>query len=120
MREGNSGVYYWLNDPLRTRENQYEVIMMNTAYSTSGKHWSPFLYEIFHNEIFTGKLSLEDYNAPLIINKTGEKIKLSNSSWNIYNSADEPIDSINIKQENGVDIEDRILVLKAYLSKLIN
>jgi hypothetical protein len=74
MREGNSGVYYWLNDPSRIRENQYEVIMMNTAYSTSGKHWNPFLYEIFHNDDFSGQLSLEDYNAPLIINKTGEKI----------------------------------------------
>lgn len=120
MREGNSGVYYWLNDPSRMRENQYEVIMMNTAYSTSGKHWNPFLYEIFHNNNFSGQLSLEDYNAPLIINKTGEKIRLSNFGWNIYNGNDEPTDTINIKQENGVDIEDRILVLKTYLTTLFN
>jgi hypothetical protein len=120
MREGNSGVYYWLNDPSRIRENQYEVIMMNTAYSTSGKHWNPFLYEIFHNDDFSGQLSLEDYNAPLIINKTGEKIRLSNLGWNISNSNDEPIDTINIEQENGVDIEDRILVLKTYLTTIFN
>lgn len=120
MREGNSGVYYWLNDPSRARENQYEVIMMNTAYSTSGKHWNPFLYEIYHDANFNGQLSLEDYNAPLIINSTGNKIRLSNSSWNIYNSNDESIDVINIKQENGSDIEDRILVLKTYLNNTLN
>lgn len=120
MREGNSGVYYWSNDQSRIKENQYEVIMMNTAYSTSGKHWNPFLYEIFHNENFNKQLSLEDYNAPLIINKSGEKIRLSNSGWDFYNSNDEPVKSINIKQENGLDIEDRILVLTNYLNTLLN
>ena len=120
MREGNSGVYYWLNDPLKNREKQYEVIMMNTPLSTSGKHWSPFLYEIFHDDNFRNFVSLEDYNAPLIINKTGDKVRNLNNGWSITNSNDELINSIDIKQINGVDIEDRILVLKNFLNNLLN
>lgn len=119
MRDGNSGVYYWENDPSRIRDKQYEIIMMNTALSLNGKHWSPFLYEIFHDECFRNYISLEEYNAPLIINKTGVKIRHSNTSWNISDRDDNLINTLNIKQENGIDVEDRVEVLKTYLNTLL-
>jgi hypothetical protein len=50
MRKGSSGVFWWRNDPNKKKQNQYEIIMMNTALSLNGKHWDPFLYTLYKDE----------------------------------------------------------------------
>jgi hypothetical protein len=112
MRKGSSGVYWWKNDPTREKLNQYEIIMMNTSLSLNGKHWDPFLYVLFTDVDFKDKLTLEEYGAPLIINTTNQRIRCKNSCWEIYDSNDLLINSIDIPQDNGNDVIDRIEYFK--------
>jgi hypothetical protein len=114
MRSGNSGMYYWTNDAERKKENQYEVIMMNTPFSLSGKHWYPFLLEVYNDNRLKEYLSIEEYGSPLYIKGTGEKINCKNEVWEIIDK-DNNITSISISQENNFDVEDRVDVLKKYL-----
>lgn len=119
MRKGDSGVYYWKNDPTRTKNNQYELVMMNTSKALNGKHWDPFLYVLFNDNELKEFLSLEDYGAPLIINHTGKKVKCMNSCWEIYDCNDVLIEAITITQENGIDEVDRIELIKTHLNSLV-
>jgi hypothetical protein len=119
MRKGNSGVYYWPNNQSEKKETQYEIIMMNTALSTNGRHWDPFLFVISNDTELKPKLSLEEYAAPLVVNQSGNKIRCKNSNWEICNSEDELLDIIEIDQESGTDIVDRIQVIKNYLNSNI-
>jgi hypothetical protein len=120
MRKGNSGVYWWKNDPSRIKENQYEIIMMNTAITLNGKHWNPFLYTVYLDEGLKGEFTLEEYDAPLIINKTLQKIKCKNSSWEVFNAYDILIQTIEIPQNNNIDTIDRIELFKSEYFKIIN
>jgi hypothetical protein len=115
MRKGNSGVYYWHNDATKVKNNQYEIYMMNTPLSLSGKHWDPFLFVLFKDEKLHEHLSLEDHHHPLVIKQTGEKIICNNSSWLINDKDDMIIDKISIPQENGIDNIDRIEQMKQYI-----
>ena len=112
MRKGNSGVYFWRNDPARIKENPYEIIMMNTALSLNGKHWNPFLFTIFTDAGFQGKFSLEEYDAPLIINETLKKVRCDNSAWLIFDSDNNLIQTISIPQQDGIEMKDRIEIFK--------
>ena len=119
MRHGNSGVYYWRRDESRIKENPYEVFMMNTSLSLNGKHWDPFLYVISRDDDFTKELTLEEYGNLLIINKTNEHIKCLNSSWEILDENNILSKSLSIKQANGIDVVDRIELLKKHLKSVI-
>lgn len=118
MRKGNSGVFWWRNDPAREKQNQYEIIMMNTPLSLNGKHWDPFLYTLSVDDQFKDQVSIEEYGAPLIIIKTNRKVKCLNNRWEIYNNDDNEVllKSIDIPQNNEIDAEDRI----AYFKKEFN
>ena len=118
MRKGNSGVYYWYNDPSKIKENQYEVYMMNTSLSLNGKHWNPFLYILFRDNDFKDMFSLEEYHAPLIINQTAQKIECRNDCWEIYDKHNNLFQTIPINQENGVDTVDRIELMKEELKAM--
>jgi hypothetical protein len=112
MRSGWSGVYWWKRDGNRIKENQYEIIMMNTEFSTSGRNWDPFLYVLYTDESMNGKFSLEEYGHPLVHIKTNLRIKCANSCWEIYDGDNQLIKSIDIPQQNGIDCEDRIYYFK--------
>lgn len=120
MRKGNSGVYYWYYDPNRVKENQYQMYMMNTSQALSGKHWNPFHFEIAQNENFRSKVTLEEYGANLILNKTNEKLESKNDSWHLLDADDNPIKVITIHQKNGNDNEDRIEVINHFLTDYLN
>lgn len=117
MRSGNSGVYHWTDNK---DINQYQIIMMNTALSLGGKHWNPFLYSLKFDSEFKELLSLEEYNSPIIINKTNEKIKSSNDSWIILNEENIEQKRIQIPQESGIDKVDRMDLIKEYLKEKLN
>jgi hypothetical protein len=108
MRSGWSGVYWWKRDGDRIKDNQYEIIMMNTAFSTTGRHWDPFLYVLYTDESLSGLFYLEEYGHPLVHIKTNQRIRCANSCWEIYDVNDLPLKSIDIPQQNGIDSEDRI------------
>lgn len=120
MRKGNSGVFWWKNDPTRVKENPYEIIMMNTSISLNGKHWDPFLYTIYKDDAFEGEFTLEEYGAPLIINKTLRKVYCKNSCWEIYDVDNVLIRSIEIPQHNGIDTIDRIKLFKNEYPQIMN
>lgn len=119
MRSGNSGVYYWRNDSRRIKDNPYEILMMNTALSLNGKHWDPFLYTLYRDPELRPYTTLEDYGAPLIINSRNEKIRCNNSSWDILDFDNNIIRTIDIPQKDGIDIEDRIEVMKLHIKSLL-
>jgi len=117
MREGRSGAYWWRNDSEKQKENQYEVFMMNTPTKLSGRHWDPFLYEIASNEDFKDTCSLDEYGAPLIIKSKNTKIKCMNNAWTFYDAKDTFIKDIEIPQDNGIDLKDRIELLKTTIKQ---
>jgi hypothetical protein len=118
MRMGNSGVYYWQNDPSRVKANQYDVIMMNTALSLNGKHWNPFLYTVYMDDQFKEIFNIDDYNAPLIDKQTLNKIFCTNGFWEIKDANDQLIQNIEIIQQDGCDQKDRIEIFRTeYLKK---
>ena len=120
MRKGKSGVFNWYNDPERTKANQYEVYMMNTPQALSGRHWNPFLYEIAENETFKQKVTLEEYGAQLVLNKTNEKLDCKNDGWYIYDMENNQSQKIEINQTDGNDTEDRIEVINQFLQEYLN
>lgn len=120
MRFGNSGVYYWYNDDNRIKKNPYEIYMMNTALSLNGRHWNPFLFSLNNDEEFVNYLSIEDFYSPLTIKSTGDIIFSRNSRWQILNDRKEEIKSIPVPQKDGIDVEDRIEIMKDYLRSYLN
>ncbi|GAB6120586.1 GmrSD restriction endonuclease domain-containing protein [Dysgonomonas termitidis] len=114
MRAGDSGMYYWENDRERQKNNAYEVIMMNTPSSLSGRHWYPFLLDVYWDGTLHEHLLIGEYGDPLYIKETGEKIYCKNEAWEITNE-EGAITTISIPQDNGIDIEDRLIKLKNYL-----
>ena len=119
MRQGNSGVYWWRNDKDHVKENPYEIYMMNTSLSTNGKHWDPYLLVLSRLNEFQKGLSLEEYGASLIVNKSNHKINCKNSFWEILDNNNILIQTIAINQLNGIDLEDRIELFKVHLETLL-
>lgn len=105
MRQGNYGMYYWKNNS----DKNYDVIMMNTEKSLSGRNWNVFLITLKNLPEFTNRLSLGDYAYQ------GDKLKLKNTDYEIECQNDKYVISQNelqieypIQQNDGIDIEDRI------------
>lgn len=116
MRDGNSGIYYWYSDPDRKKENQYEMYMMNTPQSLNGRHWNPFLYVLSKSDEFKGKISLEEYGALITIISSNQKIECKNDHWWICDGDGNLVQRIDIKQQDGVDLEDRIELITEFLN----
>ena len=105
MRDGNFGMYFWKD----LTNKPYEVLMMNTEISLNGRNWNPFHYTLKSLPIFANKLTLGDYayqENELILNNTDIKIKCLNDRYEVYES--ETLTVYPIKQEDNIDIEDRI------------
>ena len=115
MRSGNSGVFWWRQDGNREKENQYEIFMMNTSLSLNGRHWDPFLYTLSIKEELNDFVSLEEYGAPLVFKN--EYIKCMNDGYYFYDFEHNDTRKLEILQENGVDVIDRIELLKAVLKE---
>ena len=116
MRQGNFGMYYWKN----VLDRNYDIIMMNTEKSKSGKNWNVFLFTLNQLPEFIGKLSLGDYAYQ------GDKLKINNTDYEIECQNDNYVVSHNgvqikypINQKNGLDIEDRIEKGKQIIYELI-
>ena len=119
MRSGNSGVYYWYNDDAHIKSNPYEVYMMNTAQSLNGKHWNPFLFTLKHDQEFSESLSIDDYYSPLRLNKNNYSILCENDGWQILDVNNVEVEFISIPQQNGIDLTDRIEILRDYLRRTL-
>jgi hypothetical protein len=117
MRSGNSGVFWWRQGGNRVKEHQYEIFMMNTSLSLNGRHWDPFLYTLSIDEILKNDVSLEQYGAPLIFKN--EYIKCLNDGFYFYDFAHNQTRKVEVNQEKGVDLEDRIALLKDVLKEEI-
>ncbi|MCL2312557.1 MAG: DUF262 domain-containing protein [Firmicutes bacterium] len=121
MRTGNFGMYYWKNDTNHSKQNQYEVIMMNTEKSLGGKNWEIFSYTLYHCSEFAGKLALGNFACQ------GDKLKIVcvNAEIECLNDKfvvlqDEQIREYQISQsEAGIDLEDRIEKGKDIIRKLL-
>lgn len=119
MRKGESGFYYWYNGRNGELSHQYEVIMMNTSKSLNGRHWNPFHYALKNDPEFSEYLSLEEYNSPLVVIKTNQKIICKNDGWIIKSADDNVLAEIKIDQENNTDLEDRIDLIKKHLRTVL-
>ena len=105
MRKGNFGMYYWGN----LLENPYEIIMMNTEKSIGGRNWDIYLYTLYNLPVFAEKLSLGEYayqGDKLKINNTSIEIKCLNDKYEV--TRNEICTEYEIKQNNGIDVEDRV------------
>lgn len=117
MRQGNFGMYYWTS----LADRNYNVIMMNTEKSIGGKNWNVFLYTLSQLPEFVGKLSLGDYayqGDKLKINNTDYEIECQNDKYVVFQN--ELQTEYAIRQNEGVDIEDRIERGKQIINGLLN
>lgn len=120
MRQGNSGVYWWKNDNTKSKNNPYEIYMMNTSLSLNGKHWDPFLYVLSKDELLKKETTLDEYGADLIINNTNHRLRCRNANWEFLDGNNTSTISIPIPQTNGVDTEDRIEMIKDELYTILD
>jgi hypothetical protein len=120
MRKGKSGVFCWRRDQSRIKENQYEIFMMNTPLSLVGRHWDPFLYTVYSDKDLNQKLSLGEYGSALIVNSQNVIFKCFNKYWEVCDREDKFIERIEISQEEGIDVVDRIEILKKYIISILN
>lgn len=121
MRQGKFGMYHWVNYP----DKNYNVIMMNTEKSLSGRNWNIFLCTLYQLPEFTDKLSLGNYSYQgdmLKIKNTDYQIECKNDMYVVYQN--ELKVEYPIQQIDGIDIEDRIErgkeIINALLDKISN
>lgn len=126
----NRGWYYWHNGSYclwKMKERQF-----------NGYHWDPFL-ECLRDEVGSGKLSLENYGADLILSHSSDEIAISSDpSGFVFRTRSDPempsvilekledndtIDSnglLRIEQdEEGFDLIDRIERAKSVLIDIL-
>jgi len=108
FRPGSYGKYFWEN----RCDKPYEFIVMKTEQKISENSYQPFLKSADDKNI-----SKDYYGDRLIIGST--YIMCDNCSFVFKdNETDAEINRINIAQnENGIDIEDRIMKLRDALSR---
>lgn len=124
------GKYYWRGHREYGR-NSYKVIMMMTEWDF-GRNYDIFLKTLF--DIAGGEAvglqqpncySFTEYNNGrkdrLIMAKQGLYLTLDDDVYSIYNEDGDKIDTRSIIQnENGIDIEDRVLVGLQLLNKYLH
>lgn len=128
--EFSDGFYYWPD----FENKPYEFLMM-MRFQFNGRHWSPFLLTL--KESYSNQVRLEDYGAPLIVNKGNSSLKITNLNigYKIEVLNEESLamiqnirnlnllngnDIFEIKQDsNGFDIEDRVEKGMELISKII-
>jgi hypothetical protein len=127
--------YYFLKSPdfrmksgYYIRDKEYEVLKLNRTV-LQGKHWNPFLLAV---KSMCNKGALEEYNSPLII---GSVTITSNNEGFVFNGDDAVLVKadadrliietdkgyfLQISQENGVDIEDRVEKCAGVINKMFS
>lgn len=126
MRESHYGKYYWLD---RKNERKYNLIMMTTEWSLSGKNFDVFLKTLF--DLYGGEeagLWLSEYCfsryehdgfAKLVMSKQNLYLTMENACFKVFNNDNVIVEEIPIPQnESGFDTTDRIQlglnILKKY------
>ena len=113
FRPGRYGKYSWL----KTEDCPYEFMVLRTESYMSSSSYQPFLQEIDSSKIVN-----DDYGKSL---NFGDKfVQCKNSAYVVYDSLDvntrKKLAELPIKQnENGIDIEDRIVKARAELPGLL-
>lgn len=125
------GKYYW-RDHDEIGRNSYHVLMMMTEFSTGGKTYDIFLkalYDIAGRDevgLELGDYSQWEYNNhgtdKLYLRNQGLYLTLNDNRYSICQiEGDEVVESYYIQQnENGIDIEDRVLVGLRLLNKYLH
>lgn len=124
------GKYYWRNHQKQGRDS-YKVIMMMTEWDF-GRNYDIFLKTLF--DIAGGETvglqqpncySFTEYNSGrkdrLVMAKQGIYMTLDDNVYSIRDEEEKEIESRHILQnENGIDIEDRVLVGLQLLNKYLH
>ena len=124
------GKYYWRNQQKQGR-NSYKVIMMMTEFNF-GFNYDIFLKTLFDiaNSQTPGLLAPNNYSFTeynngrkdkLVMDKQNLNLSLDENVYTVCNESGEEIETRPIKQnEEGFDIEDRVLVGLGLLNKYMN
>ena len=122
MRYGGQGMYYW-RDSINTKDKRgkfYEMYMMNTYSSLSGKHWDPFLYTLYNTQHILHCFELEDYGEDLFIPQLNCYLRCKQSIWEFLDTEKNIFHQYDITQdENDIDLEDRIELIRTFISNTI-
>ncbi|HHU62041.1 MAG TPA: hypothetical protein GXZ55_08815 [Natronincola sp.] len=116
MRKGRFAMFYWENP----EDKNYDLIMMNTEKSISGKNWNVFLRTLSVQPELRGKLELGDYayqGDKLRILEANCEMECLNDRYVIHR--DEESINYPILQENGIDQEDRVIKGKEIILSLL-
>lgn len=129
-KENEEGFYHWSD-----MNNQYQCIKMRKS-TFNGFNWSPFLYTL--KAEFVNIVTLENYDAPLLITENNATLKIININNGYKIEAYDDIDSkeffLKIQKQNivnsegifeivqntdGIDIEDRIEKGYNFVTKIL-
>lgn len=118
MRHNAYGMYFWTNK----KEYPYEITMMHTEKSLTGRNWNVFAYTLFmlHPE----KFELGDYayhqRDLLKVKEKNIRIEILNDKF-IIRRENEEIANIKIPQnKDRVDSTDRVEFMYSEIMKLLN
>lgn len=120
MRNGNFGCLYWKN--MDKKNKPYELIMMNTQYSMSGRNWNVFLHTLFLMDPYKNVFSLGEYGYQGDILKSNKNEQISvdclNDRYVVNLSQEQHKDFIIPHDEKGIDTVDRIDYFATVFSSL--
>ena len=110
FRLGRYGKYSWMD----FENKPYEVLAMWTEHAWSSNARQPFLYEIDSERI-----DRDDYGCSLLY--SDKYVLCENSAFVVYDlETGDELERVKIKQDQeGIDIEDRILKGRRQLRRLI-
>lgn len=95
---------------------EYHRIMLNKTY-TNGYHWNPFHF-ILYNRI--GGCSLGNYNSVLMLPGGEYSLTSHNSYYELHDTKNNLSYRIEINQDEGIDIVDRIELVLAGKDNVLN
>ncbi len=117
MRHDAYGMYFWTNK----KERPYEITMMHTEKSRTGRNWNVFAYTLFI--LYPNEFELDDYAYQgdlLKVKGKNIRIKILNDKFVIHRE-DEKIANIEIPQnKDGIDSTDRVEFIYSEIMKLLN
>ena len=132
MRQSHFGKYYWHGDK---NNHRYNLIVMTTEYSLSGRNYDVFLKTIYelndgdnNAHLRLGEYSYSMYNNEerdkLFVIKEDKEVYLSmeNDCYKVFDkSNNELIETIEIPQnEEGLDTSDRVNIGCDIIKRLLN
>lgn len=132
MRQSHFGKYYWHGDK---KNHRYNLIVMTTEYSLSGRNYDVFLKTIYelndgdnNAHLWLGEYSYSMYNNEerdkLFVIKEDKEVYLSmeNDCYKVFDkSNNELIETIEIPQnEEGLDTSDRVNIGCDIIKRLLN